>query len=907
MKKIKEYLIPVGIIVAIFLLHFIINGVVPFGKNTILSYDMALQTYPNMVFFNDVSHGLKSLIFDFNYGAGLEMFPGAIMNGLFSPLNWIFFICARKDVVPVLMFAVILKFCFVSITSQYSFKKLFPEADKKDIILATLFYTLSGFNLLYYVNFQWIECWGLFTLVMLGVKRIGEGKSTLLYVISYTILLLISYYIAWLTVLAVLFASMLYFWFYVEKENRLKYGARMIVAIILSLLIPFISFWPALKVSLDSYRVVGKTAVNDVNPIIFKFLHICANPILIYYVIEYFANFKKDKKRATFYGILFTMVCVLPMFFDQINRMWHTGSYSGLPYRYGFITYFLMCMIMLRSRINGYINYNSEKNERNAKIAKVVITILFIALTIYQIVSIVKNEPFLYVAGTLLESVNLDKAVLVVKPVYCSFILLILANPIKDKKFFESLIIGLFITSTLYIMNLYMKPIDSYSYNTYDADNNTYSIMIMEEFNNNIIKNHDKDEYRFKDHDEILINSFGLLADKATIANWYHFIPKLQVDTIDFMGYNRINTPINDSNGTILSDYLLGIKYVFYGNPIEPNEKIFNKLDNYATMNYLEYKNDYPLFAKVIENGESFKNWHNVEIENKFTGTNYIYKNWFNKTNDILVKFDNYELENITFNTEDNCYDIEDDAKIIYNIKLDKESLLYGFIDNTLSKIVPTCEIYKDGNKVLENALYGKQILELGYFDPGEYKVVLHVMPKEKEVQEYLEEHTHNKLFFQIKDFSLGAFDYNELFDALSEYNKTNNTSIEFGKELINVHAEATKDGEYLFVPINYSEGWKATVNGKETEVEEGLGYLMVKLDKGDNEVTFKYHPRYVNLGIKVTIIATIIYILLFLLFNFGKFKDTKIAVVFYFLGTVLYFALVIVMFLAIYVYGFFK
>ena len=81
----------------------------------------------------------------------------------------------------------------------------------------------------------------------------------------------------------------------------------------------------------------------------------------------------------------------------------------------------------------------------------------------------------------------------------------------------------------------------------------------------------------------------------------------------------------------------------------------------------------------------------------------------------------------------------------------------------------------------------------------------------------------------------------------------------------------------------------------------------MVKLDKGDNEVEFKYHQKYIDLGIKVSLIATIIYILLFIIFNFGKFKDTKIAVVFYFIGTTLYFGLVMALFFAIYVYGFFK
>ena len=903
MKKIKEYLIPVGVIVAMFLLHFIINGIVPFGRNTILIFDMGLQTYPNMVFFNDVAHGLNSIVYNFNYGAGLEMFPGAIMNGLFSPLNWIFFICSRENVVPLLSIATVMKFIFISVASQFAFKRLFPEAEKKDVILATLFYTLSSFTFLYYENFQWIECWGLFPIVMLGIKRIGEGKSSLLYVVSYSILLLISYYIAWLTVLATLFASMLYFWFFVKKENRLRYGARMIVAIILSLLIPFVSFWPALKVSLDSYRVVGNVVVNDVNPIFFKLIHVCGNPVLLYYVVEYFANFKKDKKRATFYAILVTLVFILPMLFDQINRMWHTGSYSGLPYRYGFITIFLACMIMLRSRINGYIDYNVERDEKNVKYGKILMTILFIVLTIFEIVNIAKNEPFMYVAGEYLDSTNFDKTELVLRPFYYGFLILILSSPLRDKKFFNQLIIGLFITSTFYTMQLYMRPLPEYSYNYNESE---YSIMTMEQLNENIIKKHDKDEFRFKDHDDTLINSIGLLLEKPTISNWYHFIPKLQVDSIDFMGYNRISTPISDTNGTVLSDYLLGIKYIF--NSSSYDERVFNVLDKYLGTFYLEYKDSFPAFAKVIKDGEKFINWHDVVIENKFTGTNYIYKSWFNKDSDIIQTFDDYKLNDITYNEEYKQYDLGKNSSITYNIKIEKDSFLYGYIDSSFSAVIPTATILKDGSLYKElNYIPGKQILELDYLEPGNYEVTLHITPKEEDLAEYMEEENLGEIGFQIEDFCLGAFDYKEFIESVTEYNKNNNTSIEFGKELIKVKALAEEDGEYLFVPYNYSDGWTATVNGKDTKVEEGLGYLMVKLDKGDNEVEFKYHQKYIDLGIKVSLIATIIYILLFIIFNFGKFKDTKIAVVFYFIGTTLYFGLVMALFFAIYVYGFFK
>ena len=138
------------------------------------------------------------------------------------------------------------------------------------------------------------------------------------------------------------------------------------------------------------------------------------------------------------------------------------------------------------------------------------------------------------------------------------------------------------------------------------------------------------------------------------------------------------------------------------------------------------------------------------------------------------------KLNDITYNEEYKQYDLGKNSSITYNIKIEKDSFLYGYIDSSFSAVIPTATILKDGSLYKElNYIPGKQILELDYLEPGNYEVTLHITPKEEDLAEYMEEENLGEIGFQIEDFCLGAFDYKEFIESVTEYNKNNNTSIE--------------------------------------------------------------------------------------------------------------------------------
>ena len=62
------------------------------------------------------------------------------------------------------------------------------------------------------------------------------------------------------------------------------------------------------------------------------------------FLVMLFVNYKQHKKAFAFFGIT-TLLLVLPVFFENINLIWHLGSYVGFPLRYIYMLIFvLVCM-----------------------------------------------------------------------------------------------------------------------------------------------------------------------------------------------------------------------------------------------------------------------------------------------------------------------------------------------------------------------------------------------------------------------------------------------------------------------------------------------------------------------------------------------------------------------------------
>ena len=89
----------------------------------------------------------------------------------------------------------------------------------------------------------------------------------------------------------------------------------------------------------------------------------------------------------------------------------------------------------------------------------------------------------------------------------------------------------------------------------------------------------------------------------------------------------------------------------------------------------------------------------------------------------------------------------------------------------------------------------------------------------------------------------------------------------------------ARADKSLVFFSVPYDKGWSATVNGKSVDIEKvNIGFMAVPVESDNSTIRFNYETPMLTLGIKVTIVATVVFLIYFIVATiFVKYrgKDT--------------------------------
>ena len=138
------------------------------------------------------------------------------------------------------------------------------------------------------------------------------------------------------------------------------------------------------------------------------------------------------------------------------------------------------------------------------------------------------------------------------------------------------------------------------------------------------------------------------------------------------------------------------------------------------------------------------------------------------------------------------------------------------------------------------------------------YLMLKAILLTDEQIQKY------GSLLENIEDLELPPYNYGEdgaslsLTDEAMAYDceQLKQTSADsFETDNNGFTAKVTRDKENLvFFSVPYDEGWSATVNGKEVEIEKvNVGFMAVKVDAGVSEIRFNYTaPGLVN-GLLIT------------------------------------------------------
>lgn len=816
----KTFLISPICSVLIILILYAIKGIYPFGNMTIANGDIGQSYIPFYVFLYDVFYNGKSIFYDYALGMGSNMYGGFIVDGMLNPSAFLVLLSTRENIPYMLSFVLIIKIAFIALSSYILFNKIYKNNTYYNIIFSIL-YAFSGYALMYNTNIMWLDVVGLFPLLILSIKNMFETGNMHWYAIVLALIFIYNYNLGFMVLMFIVLIVPIYIRLEIEKENRKKAMFNLVLGTGLAGGIAAFAILPSFVQVIKSYRMntVFSNNVKNVN-ILFKMVVFLFYSLPLYGFCGWISHYKEDKKIVKIYGLALLLTAIIPIFFERVNLMWHMGRYQMFPYRYGFIPILIISLGALR-----YFNY-FEKKENDIHVNKNSILKIFIMCLIFVFVVIngIKNVKILNMC---LPSFSMPIICFTMIALSCMVMQLAiyLSYNIKQEKIKKIVILVFSLTEVFMYVYAYIGVYPEYRYVTEWSDEGIFSsYKIKNELN---IPN---TLYRIKDLAGETTENCPLVHNIPAMSTFLHIISKEQVKNCSQLGYSNGETKITDYGGTILTDAIYGIKYILTKKDL--SDKIYNYIDilDNGTKLY-EYKNILPL-------GILYKN-HVNDIPKElraFDAQNYIYKQLFNKQENIIKKIDakNIKLQNNKFVLE-----IKDLSELyIYSTTEIKKIIVDGrdFIIPIANDLTNT--VYPTG--------YSKGILDLGTFENKKIEIEL-VGINENEIK-YVQ--------FGILDIDK----YNQIF----EMNK-HNLNIEVNADIIKISGYLKEENANLLIPINYDKGWKV-LNDSKQKVEIRRVYnnfIGLELKQGEVNINLKFRPIFYNFGVVISIVSIIILIIM--------------------------------------------
>lgn len=835
MEKVKKYgkfLIPPAIAIAITLILYAIKGIYPFGGMTVAHADMgqSYETFYHLLW--DILRGGKSLFYSYTLGSGSNVFGGVLLDGFASPFAWLIALFKRENIIYAFSYLLLIRIAFIALSTYIFFDKIYKKSENEGSslefwkVLFSVMYSLSAYVLISYTNIMWLDVVAIFPIFCLGVHRLLTQNKSGLFIVTLTLSLIISYYISYMILFFILSCLPFAVFFYAKKEDRKRVAGKIVIAVILSLFLSMFSFLPAFSQTMSSYRMAGQKATIVRNyEAGMKLTFLMLSSLSLLGTVSLVKYFKKDNTVKML--LLSLLICgVLPILFERINMLWHTGSHNSFPFRYGFIPIFVMMNCAM------YYITKYYKNDKKFEIADVIFIILalipIIILTPTTITEINQGQPAFRIKTNNFLSIC-------IQTILFAYIIRELLK-IEKIKLRNGLIAFVVIAEIILHGLAYIGVPESARGGAEHSDS---SILVADNLLEKF-KTNETELYRYRDPDQNLTENYPLVLDAPSMSTFLHVISKEQVETHSSLGYTRNYTKLGDAGGTPISDAILGVKYVFSNSELDG--EIF-KYDGTSkeNINLYEYKNVLP-YGIIYENNNDISTI--PQADDVYATQNYVYKQLFNKTEDIIEKVDS-ERESIskdekveTFKYKVNVneksylyvYGSEEDTSL-YSIKVNGETVKVPWINDYENTIYP----YR----------YSNGLINLGKFENEEVEI---------EARSYK-----GKCNLKFATLSLEKYE-----NAFADYKEECTKDIKIEGNKISIKIENAKAGQKLFLPITYDAGWTGTNNGETTNVNRTFNtYMSLELKEGTNEIELTFIPAKMKLGIKLSI-ATLVIILIY-------------------------------------------
>ena len=833
-------LIPAVMILAIFLLFTI----TPFGNRTWLTIDLGQQYVDFFSYYQDtLLHHPEQFFYSFSKSIGGEM-VSLWAYYLLSPFNLLFLLIPHSAIAMGVSLLIFLKLVSCTVSFAVLLDVKFKQRNWTTLLFA-LSYGFMSYLSANQFNVMWLDALIGLPLIILGVDALLQKRNPLYYVFPLSLTILSNYYTGYMICLflglyfpyAYLMANDSFSWkSFVKQFGRFIFYSVLSVGLIMVILLP--TFYSLLG-SKGTATTIAWSLTSEYNPLLmvsklflgsFDFQemqkgypNIFVGSLALFSFLGYF----KEKRISLFqrlYALFITVIILISFNIEMLDKLWHAGQFPNwYSYRFSFLFSFWIVFL-------GY-QWALKKT-----------TIGVRETFVYFILILAAGIGFILFPQDYLQGWQIALGFGLSMGILYSLILIGRGKRMHQKSLISFVVIELLLNSIITLSRLGYEMNSEFS--AYQSSLENWSTVLRPAENE--FYRSEKTMLRSK-NDSLQVPTYGVS----------HFSSTFEKETerfFDAIGVRQGNAYVNYSNGTLLTDALLGIKNTF----IETTDATYNErwerkdLEDFSTIASFDEGHivtnpnalsiAYPM--KAILKSMKVPTNHPITMQNQLanalSGTTSP-KNIFTKV-PYETTFENISASPVVYQR----VQLEDNTRfgtITLTFTPETNDPIYLEMAGTI------------GEEDLEMTLNGEPYA----FYPVQSKPVLLSVAKNQKGHPQTLQIIVKADGFEFSKLSLYSLNTTLLNERL-EQTKAQELKLEtFSATQFSGTMDVFEDSTVL-TTIPYSKGWKVWVDGQEVETYKILDSLLgFTISKGSHHIEYRYTTPFLLEGSLVSIASLLL------------------------------------------------
>ena len=843
-------LIPAVMILAIFLLFTI----TPFGNRTWLTIDLGQQYVDFFSYYQDtLLHHPEQFFYSFSKSIGGEM-VSLWAYYLLSPFNLLFLLIPRSSIAMGVTLLIFLKLFSCTVSFAVLLDVKFKQRNWTTLLFA-LSYGFMSYLSANQFNVMWLDALIGLPLIILGVDALLQRKNPLYYVLPLTLTILSNYYTGYMICLflglyfpyAYLMTNDSFSWkSFIKQFGRFLFYSVLSVGLIMVILLP--TFYSLLG-SKGTATTIAWSLKSEYNPLLMAsklfigsfdfhemqkgYPNIFVGSLALFSFLCYF----KEKRISLFqrlYALFITVIILISFNIEMFDKLWHAGQFPNwYSYRFSFLFSFWIV----------FLGYQWALKKKTIGVRETFV---------YFILVLAAGIGFILFPQDYLQGWQIALGFGLSMGILYSLILIGRGKRMHQNFLISFVVIELLLNSIITLSRLGYEMNSEFS--AYQSSLENWSTVLRPAENE--FYRSEKTMLRSK-NDSLQVPTYGVS----------HFSSTFEKETekfFDAIGVRQGTAYVNYSNGTLLTDALLGIKNTF----IETTDATYNErwerkdLEDFSTIASFDEGHivtnpntlsiAYPM--KAILKSMKVPTNHPITMQNQLanalSGTTSP-KNIFTRVS-YETTFENIIGSPVVYQR----IQLEDNTQvgtITLTFTPETDDPIYLEMAGTM------------GEEDLEMTLNGEPYA----FYPVQSKPVLLSVAKNQKGQPQTLQIIVKSDGFEFSKLNLYSLNTSLLNERL-EQTKAQELKLEtFSATHFAGKMEVLEDSTVL-TTVPYSTGWKVWVDGQEVETYKILDSLLgFTISKGTHQIEYRYTTPFLLEGSLVSLASLLL--LIFILYRRKK------------------------------------